>query len=155
MRPAIAFALMLALASCHSAPPPVRAARPSPVVSQDILVRPVRTSQADVLHVLIGWKDLGEAYRGHMTARVRARTQGQAEALARSVLEKARAGESFQKLMKDDSDDLASASTGSGYTVRADGTFEPEFQALALRLDVGEVGVCRSAYGFHVVKRVK
>jgi len=142
------------LAACHAPPKAPVDAGPPPVVSQEILVRPVQTSQAEVQYVLIGWKELASAYRGRMGPRARSREQSAAETAVRSVLQAARTGTPFEQLMKDYSDD-ASGQFGGTVVVKPDGRLEPQFQALALRLHVGEVGVCQTAYGYHVIKRVK
>lgn len=147
-------AAVLSIAACHDQKPRVVDAGPPPVISQDILVRPVQTSQAEVEHVIVGWADLAPAYRGRMSARALARDRAAAEAVVRMVVEGAREGQPFEELMRAYSDD-PSAQRPDSFTVRADGTLEPALQALALRLHVGEVGVCQTAYGYDVLKRVK
>lgn len=148
--------LALALAACHrpSAPAP-RDAGPGSVISHEILGRPVATARAGVRHVLIGWADPeGSAPRGQ-EPRAAGRSQAQAEALVREILLRSQGGEPFEQLMKRYSEDRGSAASGEIFLVRPDGALEPQFQALALRLQKGEVGVCRSAYGYHVVQRVE
>ncbi|MBS2030778.1 MAG: peptidylprolyl isomerase [Deltaproteobacteria bacterium] len=151
----IPVALLLALAACPKPPPAVVDAGPPPVISQDILVRPVVTHRARVQHVLIGWGDLSAVYRGAMDERAKLRTQAGAEDVVRSVLQRVKEGESFEQLMSEYSEDLRSSHNGSSYEVLPDGKLQPGFQALSLRLNVGEVGVCRSEFGYHIIKRVE
>ena len=125
------------------------------MVSRDILVRPVDATQVSVEHILIGWKDLAPGYRGGIDPRAMARDLEAARALTRQIVAHARAGEPFEQLMRTYSEDQGTAKSGGAYDVRADGMYAPEFQALALRLHVGEVGVCKTTYGFHVMKRLR
>lgn len=143
------------LLACTSKPPPPPApAAPPPVVSEEVLNRPVQSRRAVVRHILVGWKDLATNYaRQPMDARARERDQVTAEQLVRSIQRRVADGEDFLKLMKEYSEDRGSAELGTSYEVRPDAQFEPQFQALSLRLKPGEVGVCQSAYGFHLVKR--
>ncbi len=148
-------ALLFALAGCPKPPPPVVDAGPPAVVSQDILVRPVATRRAKVQHILIGWGELAPVYHGAMDDRAKQRDQLAAEDVVRSVVRRVREGEAFDQLMRQYSEDVASAQTGGNYVVLPDGKLEPGFQALSLRLQVGEVGVCRTAFGYHIIKRIE
>ena len=60
--------------------------------SHDILARQPITERAAVLHVLIGWVDLAEAYGGRMPETAKARSADEATALAGEILAEARAG---------------------------------------------------------------
>ena len=42
---------------------------------------------------------------------------------------------------------------GTGPQRRTDVTLVIEFRQLSLRLNVGEIGVCQSDFGFHIIKR--
>ena len=159
--PRLLAALLLgALASCHpgDASPPdagvvggVRRA-----VSDDILARAPETSKATVKHILVSWGDLIRANPRRLTdPRAMNRTRAQAELLALEVLDKARAGDDFNQLMSKFSEDPVTGRLGAPIEVRPTGQLEPGFQALGLRLHVGEVGICQTAYGFHVVQRVQ
>src|SRR6185436_8737573 len=57
--------------------------------SKDILARKDTAPEVQVKHVLIGWKDLAAAYRGHMDPRAEARTNEDAAKLARDVYDRA------------------------------------------------------------------
>jgi hypothetical protein len=131
-------------------PPPT-----SPVVSRDILEREPVANTAQVKHILIGWKDLGEAYQGHLDPRAAKRDKAAAEAEVKSLVEQLRGGADFDTLMKTHSEDLGSASTARAYAVRPDAQLVIEFRQLSLRLKVSEIGVCESDFGFHIVKRIE
>ncbi len=126
----------------------------SPVVSQDILAREPISNRAVVKHILIAWKDLdSEDY--HVDPRAQGRTKHDAEQVVKSLLGQLHAGADFDQLMSASSEDLGSASTGQPFTVTPDAGLVIEFKQLGLRLNVGEIGVCESPYGFHIMKRVE
>ena len=131
-------------------PPPV-----SPVVSQDILAREPVANSVKVVHILIGWKDLADAYDGHIDPRAANRTEKQAEALVSSIMGQLKAGADFDTLMKQYSEDSASAESGEPIPVSPDAHLVIEFRMMGLRLEVGEIGVVQSDYGFHIMKRVE
>jgi len=120
--------------------------------SKDILNRKDTSPEVQVKHVLLGWKDLSAAYRGHMDPRAAGRSNADAAKLAREVYERAQK-EDFDKLVADLSEDPGSKS-GEPYTVATDTQFVPEFKQLALRLMLNEVGIVKTNYGYHVIKRV-
>lgn len=130
-------------------PEPV--AQGSDVISADILAREPVANQAKVKHILIGWKDLESA----QDPRAQKRTKQEAEALVRSLMKQIAAGADFDMLMKQHSEDPGSASSGRAYDVAPDAQLVIEFKQLGLRLDVGEVGVVQSDYGFHIMKRIE
>jgi len=121
--------------------------------SHAILDRKDTAPEVQVKHVLIGWKDLAAAYRGHMDPRAEARSNADAAKLAREIFERAEKNESFDKLVSEFSEDPGSKS-GEPYTVAAETQFVPEFKLLALRLMLNEVGIVKTNYGYHVIKRV-
>ncbi len=123
--------------------------------SRDVLERDQLTDHAEVKHVLIGWRDLADMYRGEQDPRGQKRTRAEADALARQILDRAKKGEPFEKLMIDTSDDPGSAKSGTAYEVAPDAPLVPEFKRLALRLKVGEIGAVQSRFGWHIMKRVK
>jgi len=131
-------------------PPP-----PSSVVSTDILNREPIANVAQAKHILIGWKDLGDTYQGHMDQRAAKRTKGDAETQVKALLEQLKGGADFDAMMKQYSEDPGSASTGHAYKVTPDAGLVIEFRQLSLRLHVNEVGVCQSDFGFHIIKRVE
>ena len=125
-------------------PPPV-----SPVVSADILAREPVANQAKVEHILIGWKDTDDK-----DPRAENRTKAEAEDLVKKLLGQLKAGASFEDLMKANSEDPGSAS-GMTYDVQPSAELVIEFKQLGLRLNVGEIGVVQSDYGFHIMKRLE
>lgn len=127
----------------------------SPVVSHDILQREPTANTAMVKHILVGWADLAEAYQGHQDQRSAKRTKAEAEAEVKDLVGKLAAGEDFDELMKTFSEDVGSAASGKPFTVKPDSGLVIEFRQLSLRLNVGEVGVCQSDYGFHIIKRLE
>jgi PPIC-type PPIASE domain len=130
-------------------PPPV-----SPVVSAEILAREPLANTATVKHILISWKDMADAFQGHLDSRAEKRTKADAEAEVRSLLKQLEAGADFDTLMRANSEDTGSAASGRPFTVTPDAQLVIEFRQLSLRLRPGEVGVCQSDFGFHIIKRI-
>jgi hypothetical protein len=128
--------------------------QPSPVQSGDILDRPRKTKRAWVKHILIGWRDLEPIYAGEMDPRARGRSATEALRLAKQISARAKAGEKFEMLMKLHSEDKGSAASGMAYEVYPEAKLVAAFRRLGLRLEVDEVGVVRSPYGWHVMKRI-
>jgi peptidyl-prolyl cis-trans isomerase D len=126
----------------------------SPVVSWDILDREPVANSAEVKHILIGWKDLADSYGGRLDPRAAKRDRAAAEADVRSLLGQLKAGADFDTVMKANSEDEGSASSGRPYTVSPDAQLVIEFRQLGLRLKIGELGVVQSDYGFHIIKRL-
>ncbi len=124
------------------------------VDSHAILARAAGPGPVEIKHVLVGWDALEPIYAGRMDPRAKARTNAQAAALAQVLAASlARAPDRIDTLMREHSEDPGSKE-GTAYTVEANGTFVPEFTALALRLDVGEAGIVRTRFGYHVMLRV-
>lgn len=128
---------------------------PSPVVSQDILQREPVANTAVVKHILISWKDLGEAFGGRQDPRAQQRTKADAEQQIKDLLQQIASGAEFDTLMKTHSEDLGSAVSARPFTVTPDAQLVIEFRQLALRLHVNEHGVVQSDYGFHIIKRIQ
>ena len=128
------------------APPP-----PDPLESADILARAATAGPVEVQHILIGWQGLSKSTHD---PRADKRTKAEADALASAVLAKVRAGGAMAALMKQYSEDPGSSATGKPYTVVADSAMVEPFKQLALRLKVGEAGLVKTGFGWHVVKRV-
>jgi parvulin-like peptidyl-prolyl isomerase len=126
------------------APPP-----PDPFESTEILARPAVPGLALVQQVMIGWKDAPGAQRLMNAPK---RSKAEADQIARDVLERARAGEDFASLMKY-TDELESMKLARTYEVNTADDPVP-FAKLAVRMKVGEVGVVKSLFGWHIVKRI-
>ncbi len=127
----------------------------SPVVSSEILAREPNTNNAQVKHILIGWKDLAEQYQGRLDERAAKRDQAAAEAEVKALVGQLAAGSDFDTLMKTHSEDKGSAASARMYPVTPDAQLVIEFKQLSLRLNVGEIGVCQSDFGFHIIKRLE
>jgi hypothetical protein len=112
-----------------------------------------------VKHVLIAFKDSGTNAT---------RSKDEAQKLAYEVLNRAKSGEDFDKLMKELSDD---SPTGGVYKMVNNGVAKegeeyertgmvPAFGDVGFRLKVGEIGVAehdptKSPYGWHIIKRLQ
>ncbi len=127
----------------------------SPVVSQDLLAREPVANSARVKHILIGWHALAENYGGQMDPRAEPRQKKDAEAVVADLTKRLDAGEPFDDLMAEYSEDTGSAQSGKAIPVAPDAQLVIEFKQLSLRLQVGERGVCESSYGFHIITRVE
>ena len=160
--------VLLALAACGSHKPggmsgpsmnnkmsgPALAPAVSPVVSSDILAREPVANRAQVKHILIGWKDLADAYGGNIDPRAEARDKAAAEAQVSTLMGQLKAGGNFDMLKREHSEDRGSAQSDTPIDVAPDAGLVIEFRQLALRLNPGEWGVCQTDYGFHIIKRV-
>lgn len=126
----------------------------STVISAEVLGREPLANTAMVKHILISWRDLGEQYGGHLDPRAEKRSKADAETKVRAVLKQLAEGADFDTVMKAESEDLGSAMSGRTFTVTPDAQLVIEFRQLSLRLRPGEVGVCQSDFGFHIIKRI-
>ena len=82
-----------------------------------------------------------------------ARTKADAEKLVQSLMAQIAGGADFDTLMIAHSEDPGALTKPDGYLVSPDAQLVLEFRQLGLRLNVGEVGVVQSDYGFHIMKR--
>jgi parvulin-like peptidyl-prolyl isomerase len=126
--------------------------------SGDILDRSKQTDRAEVQHILLAWSALEGYYRSQrldLDPRAQNRTQSDAEQLASSLLARCKAGEPFEPLMREYSEDPGSATTGMVYTVTPESHMAPGFVDLSVRLKPGECGAVKTQFGLHVVKRVR
>lgn len=133
----------------------VAAPPPDPIESADILARPAGTGQVFVQHVLIGWKDTPAAKAGRVDDRAKDRAKADADKIALDVAAKAKGGADFTALMKQFSEDPGSKDNGMTYPVTPDARMVEPFKDLSLRLNIGEVGIVKSPFGWHVIKRVE
>ncbi|MDQ3370515.1 MAG: peptidyl-prolyl cis-trans isomerase [Myxococcota bacterium] len=125
----------------------------SPVVSAEVLAREPNTNKAQVKHILIGWQDLADAYQGGLDPRAAKRDKAAAETEVTSLVGQLAAGADFDSMMKAHSEDKGSAASARLYPVTPDAQLVIEFKQLSLRLNVGEIGVVQSDFGFHIIKR--
>jgi len=129
-----------------------RIARPASdsLESADVLAREPPALEVTVQHVLLGWADVQtQDPRGH------ARTRAELETLVTATLARLAEGEAIERVMAELSEDPDSASSGTSYVVTAATAMPERFKQLALRLRVNEIGVARSLFGMHVVRRTK
>jgi hypothetical protein len=122
----------------------------------------VEPDKVEVQHILI-------SFQGAISNENVTRTQDEAEALAREILERAQAGEDFDALVKQYTDDRypgiyrmvnhgneadeAASEFPRGRLVKA-------FGDISFSLEVGEIGTTvydpeTSKYGWHIIKRLK
>ncbi|HKP88165.1 MAG TPA: peptidylprolyl isomerase [Blastocatellia bacterium] len=80
-------------------------------------------------------------------------TKEQARQKAESVLERARKGEDFAKLAKENSDDPGSKDKGGEYDFFPRGQMVPEFENAAFSLKPGEISdIVETTFGYHIIK---
>lgn len=127
--------------------------KPDPLESADILARPEGKEPVQIQHILIGWKDSPAAKAGRSEPRAMARTKEDADKLAKELVEKSKKGD-MVKLMKEFSEDPGSKESGKPYEVGPDTQMVDNFKPMALRMNLGEVALAKSPYGWHVMKRV-
>ena len=113
-----------------------------------------------VQHILIG-------FSGSVPGKRITRTQEEARALAYEILDKAKAGEDYDALVKQHTDDSPPGIYGMSNRGVRPGPREyerdgmvPAFGNVGFALEVGEYGVAdhdprTSPYGYHVIKRVQ
>ena len=162
---------LLFLVPACGGPEPQPPAGPSPAEALALLRKDVaamlakpehQDAQVTIQHCLVGVKDRGtQATHGAV----------EAEALAADIYARAVAGEDFDLLVKNHSDDiypcLYSMTLGpdaSPGVYRRDQVAPPALGATAWRLAAGEIGVAaydgddpspKSPFGWHIVKRLK
>lgn len=126
-------------------PPP-----PDPLQSEDILKREPVTQKAKVKHILLAWNEMPTA-----DERAKKRDRKQLEKLVKDTVAKLKKGDAIEPLMKELSEDPGSAATGESYEATPDANLVPPFKDLSLRLNVNEVGVVKTGFGIHIIKRVE
>jgi parvulin-like peptidyl-prolyl isomerase len=132
------------------APPPPPPPPPDKLDSADILKRAPETEKAKVKHILVGWQQVNAG-----DPRAKKRSRAELEKLVPQILEEAKK-EPFESLMIKYSEDVPEAvKSGDAYPVTPDAGLVEPFKKLSLRLKVGEIGVVRTQFGMHVIKRVE
>jgi len=120
--------------------------------------------QVGVIHILIGFKKT-------VSGKVLDRTKKQAQDLAYEILDRAEAGEEFDTLLVEYSDDykaqrgivlLKMNNFGEPITTGVFGrsTMAASFAEVSFQLEVGEIGFTRyhpgnSPFGYHIIKRIE
>ena len=129
------------------APPVV----PDKLESHAILKRAPQADATKVKHILLGWDEVNAG-----DPRGKDRSRADLEKLVAEILAKAKQGEPFESLMTAHSEDLPEmVKSGKPYDVAPDAGLALPFVRLGLRLKVGELGVVRTPFGIHIVKRVE
>lgn len=73
--------------------------------------------------------------------------------LAEELLEKAKAGEDFDAMIKEYGTDPGAESNPDGY-IFTDGDMVTEFEECVKSLQPGEFAICETTYGYHVIERL-
>lgn len=109
---------------------------------------------ARVKHILILSTDMNTGENLSGDEAIAARTK------ADELLERAKGGEDFDKLVAEHSEDPGSTSQpdgyylGKGFILGSEGGMVPEFETASLELEVGEVSdIVETRYGYHIIKR--
>jgi len=123
----------------------VPAPPPDPLESSAVLKREPVTANAKVKHILLGWTGV------HATKRDRATL----DKLVKDTVAKLVKGDKIEPLMAELSEDPGSAKAGTSYDVTPTAGLVAPFKNLSLRLKVGEVGVVKTDFGIHIIKRVE
>ncbi len=111
--------------------------------------------RATVQHILIAWDGAG------VDTQKAARSKEQAETLARQVLKQARTrGADWKQLQVDYNEDCGAnpdgtTNTHNSYTAEPEARLVKPFKDLALSLGVGQIDICESRFGFHIIKRIE
>ena len=119
-----------------------------------LMQQEAKVAKAGVQHILIAWKELGNAWGTGMDKRARARSFEDARAEVRRILRAIDGGADFEALLRAHSEDPGSVS-GKVYDAAPGSKIVAGLRTLGLRLEIGEVGVAGSRFGFHVVRRVR
>jgi len=97
------------------------------------------------------------AYQGALRASPSViRTKQEAEARSKEALTRARAGEDFEALVKEFSDEPGAAERGGSLGRFQRGMMVPAFEKAAFKLAPGEVSeIVETQFGFHVIQRTE
>ena len=127
-------------------PPP-----PDKLESADILAKKPVTEKAKVKHVLLAYKDT----KGASDERAKKRTRAELETLVAKILGDLKAKKPIEPIMAEHSEDPGSAKNGQSYEVAPDAPLVEPFKELSLRLAVGEFGVVKTDFGYHIILRTE
>ncbi len=108
-----------------------------------------------VKHVLITKAEEKDASGNAIDAATIKKENDAAKATAQLVLQKAKANENFEELIKKYNKDPGMTDNPEGYFVTNDNSYVKAFQDVALKLKVGEISdIVETEYGWHIIKRV-
>ena len=158
----LACAMAAALAGCSShtgTGKPSAAASPSSVADTTRRA-PAMVEHIQVQHILVG-------FSGSIPSKAISRSREEARKLAYELLERARAGDDFDALVRDNTDDrppgiygLSNQGVAPAPGEYARGQMVPAFGNVGFALEVGGIGIAdydptTSPYGWHIIKRVR
>ena len=98
-------------------------------------------------HILISTKDMTTG------ADLDEDKLAEAEKKANEILERAKNGEDFDALIKEYNEDPGMESNQDGYFF-TDGEMVSEFEDATKSIEPGEITMCKSDYGYHIIKRL-
>jgi len=164
---AAALGLLLTTVACKSPASTAAPANSSPSVAAAAASTPVPARPPAPVAEHIKLQHILISFTGKVPGKNITRTQDEARALARQILERAKKGEDFDSLVRTYTDDRAPGIYGlanSGVTP-GEGEFSrdrmvPAFGEVGFSLAPGEIGIAeydpmKSPYGWHVIKRLE
>ena len=164
---AAALGLLLTTVACKSPASTAAPANSSPSVAAATASTPVPARPPAPVAEHIKLQHILISFTGKVPGKNITRTQDEARALARQILERAKKGEDFDSLVRTYTDDRAPGIYGlanSGVTP-GEGEFSrdrmvPAFGEVGFSLAPGEIGIAeydpmKSPYGWHVIKRLE
>ncbi len=111
-----------------------------------------RKKYIDDEEVLQNFKSSGEVCAQHILIKNDSEKHSNPEAVIKEVLEKAKAGEDFEKLMSQYNEDPGQPPAGYSF---GKGVMVPEFETAAFSLEYNEISdVVETDYGHHILRRV-
>lgn len=111
-----------------------------------------RKKYIDDEEVLQNFKSSEEVSAQHILIKNDSEKHSNPEAVIKEVLEKAKAGEDFEKLMSQYNEDPGQPPAGYSF---GKGVMVPEFETAAFSLEYNEISdVVESDYGYHILRRV-
>lgn len=139
------FVALVLMVGCGSSGP-----SPDQLISTAILNRTPETAHAMVKHILLGWTEVhADDPRG------KSRDRATLAKLVETTVAKLNKGDPIEPLMAELSEDPGSAASGRPYEVTPDAGLVAPFKDLSLRLKIGEIGVVKTEFGIHIIKRVE